>query len=174
VNFQVGDTSYTVPAGIELLIENNTVGTISFNTCDSLSIRYQGELVMLPESVCEDVVLMSRESKNLNLSKEYELFSEVGSYTFLFKNNGIELAAQTQIEYRGSISKVFVGLFYAPIYNLLAYLIGIFNNSLGLAILAITIILRILLLFPQHKMLVSQRKMQAIQPKIKKLQEKNK
>lgn len=174
VNFQVGDTSYTVPAGIELLIENNTVGTVSFNTCDSLSIRYQGELVMLPESVCEDVVLMSRESKNLNLSKEYELFSEVGSYTFLFKNNGIELAAQTQIEYRGSISKVFVGLFYAPIYNLLAYLIGIFNNSLGLAILAITIILRILLLFPQHKMLVSQRKMQAIQPKIKKLQEKNK
>jgi YidC/Oxa1 family membrane protein insertase len=56
----------------------------------------------------------------------------------------------------------------------MAYLIGFFSNSLGLAIVAITILIRILLLFPQHKMLVSQRKMQAIQPKIKKLQEKHK
>jgi YidC/Oxa1 family membrane protein insertase len=36
------------------------------------------------------------------------------------------------------------------------------------------VLIRVILLFPQHKMMVSQRKMQAIQPKIKKLQEKNK
>lgn len=45
---------------------------------------------------------------------------------------------------------------------------------MGWAIIAITVIIRIILLFPQHKMMVSQRKMQAIQPKIKALQEKHK
>lgn len=59
-------------------------------------------------------------------------------------------------------------------YNLMAFLIEFFSNSLGWAIVVLTIIIRILLLFPQHKMMVGQRKMQAIQPKIKKLQEKNK
>jgi len=43
-----------------------------------------------------------------------------------------------------------------------------------MAIIGVTVIIRILLLFPQHKMMVSQRKMQAIQPKIKELQKKYK
>ena len=53
-------------------------------------------------------------------------------------------------------------------------LIEILGYSLGWAIVAITILIRIVLLWPQHKMMVSQRKLQAIQPKIKKLQEKHK
>jgi len=40
--------------------------------------------------------------------------------------------------------------------------------------LAITVLIRIVLLWPQHKMMVSQKKLQAIQPKIKKIQEENK
>ena len=56
----------------------------------------------------------------------------------------------------------------------MAYLTQLFSNSLGWAIVVLTIIIRIILLFPQHKMMVGQRKMQAIQPKIKKLQEKHK
>jgi membrane protein insertase Oxa1/YidC/SpoIIIJ len=43
--------------------------------------------------------------------------------------------------------------------------------SLGFAIIAITILIRLALVYPQHKMMVSQKKLQAIQPKIKKLQE---
>jgi len=78
------------------------------------------------------------------------------------------------VKYRGAIGKLFIGLFYAPMYNLLAYFIQFFGNSLGWAIVAVTIIMRVLLLFPQHKMMVSQRKLQAIQPKIKQLQEKYK
>jgi len=46
----------------------------------------------------------------------------------------------------------------------------LFHHSLGWAIIAITIILRAILLYPQHRMMVSQRKLQAIQPKIKELQ----
>ncbi len=174
VNFRLWDNNYKVPAGIQLLVDNNSAQEINFNTCDALTVRYSGELVMLPESVCKDITLKPTESEVIDLSRQYELFSEPGLYTFTFQNDGKELIDQADVEYRGTIWKIFVGLFYAPIYNLLAYLISIFNNSLGLAIIAITVIMRILLLFPQHKMLVSQRKMQAIQPKIKKLQEKHK
>jgi YidC/Oxa1 family membrane protein insertase len=78
------------------------------------------------------------------------------------------------VENKGSISKLFVTLFYAPLYNLTVYFINIFGNSLGWAIVAITIFIRVLLLYPQHKMMISQRKLQAIQPKIKDIQAKHK
>jgi YidC/Oxa1 family membrane protein insertase len=50
-------------------------------------------------------------------------------------------------------------------------LVDSFSGSFGWAIIVITILLRAILLWPQHKMLVSQKKLQAIQPKIKKIQE---
>jgi YidC/Oxa1 family membrane protein insertase len=75
---------------------------------------------------------------------------------------------------RGTIGKLFVYFFYAPMYNLMVFLLYFFGNSLGWAIISITIIIRILLLYPQHSMLVSQKKLQAIQPKIKEIQEKYK
>jgi len=56
----------------------------------------------------------------------------------------------------------------------MAFLLEITNYSLGWAIIIITIIIRIILLYPQHKMMVSQAKMQKIQPKIKEIQNKHK
>jgi membrane protein insertase Oxa1/YidC/SpoIIIJ len=111
---------------------------------------------------------------SIDFSEFYTLFTEPGNYVFLLKSEDKEYIQQIEVKYRGTIGKIFVGVFYAPIYNLMVYLIQFFGNSLGMAIIAITIVIRILLLFPQHKMMVSQRKMQAIQPKIKKLQEKHK
>jgi len=46
--------------------------------------------------------------------------------------------------------------------------------SLGWGIIVVTIIIKLVLLWPQHKMMVSQKKLQNIQPKIKKIQEENK
>jgi YidC/Oxa1 family membrane protein insertase len=66
-------------------------------------------------------------------------------------------------------------MFYAPIFNLFAFLIStIPGYSFGLAIILVTIIIRIILLVPQHHILANSKKMQAIQPKIKELQEKYK
>lgn len=174
LHFQVSEKSYSVPAAVEISLTNNTAEKLSFNTCENIGLRYSGEIVMLWENFCQDVTLASREVYTHNFWEDYELFSEPGGYTFIFKDGEKELIAQTEVQFRGTIGKIFTGLFYAPIYNLLAYLISAFHNSLGLAIIAITILIRIVLLFPQHKMMVSQRKMQAIQPKIKKLQEKHK
>jgi YidC/Oxa1 family membrane protein insertase len=54
------------------------------------------------------------------------------------------------------------------------YFIEMFSHSLGWGIIIITILVRIILLWPQHKMMVSQKKLQKVQPKIKQIQEKYK
>jgi YidC/Oxa1 family membrane protein insertase len=56
----------------------------------------------------------------------------------------------------------------------MAFLLEITNYSLGWSIIIITIIIRLILLFPQHKMMLSQKKLQLLQPKIKEIQEKYK
>jgi len=174
IDFSISDNKYTVPAEVALDIENNTRENLLLDTCSDITLRFKWELIDLPEALCEEKELIPGERANLDFSWYYTLFETPGSYVFEYKTWEKEFQQSFDIQYRGTIWKIFIGLFYAPMFNLLAYLIHIFNNSLGFAILAITVVIRILLLFPQHKMLVSQRKMQAIQPKIKKLQEKHK
>jgi YidC/Oxa1 family membrane protein insertase len=81
-----------------------------------------------------------------------------------------EYIQQFEINNPWTIRKIFVYIFYAPIYNLLIFLINLFWWYLGWAIIAITVFIRLLLLYPQHKMMLSQKKLQAIQPKIKEIQ----
>ncbi|MFC1655663.1 YidC/Oxa1 family membrane protein insertase [Patescibacteria group bacterium] len=65
--------------------------------------------------------------------------------------------------------------FYQPIYNALIYIVSIMPGyNLGLAIILLTILLRLLLFIPAQRGLESQRKLQDLQPRIKKLQEKYK
>lgn len=80
-----------------------------------------------------------------------------------------------EMEEPGIIRSTLSTLIYQPIYNffvaLIEYLPG---HSLGWAIIIITLIIRLILLVPQHHMLESQKKLQILQPKIKKLQEEHK
>lgn len=89
--------------------------------------------------------------------------------------NGKTSYADTLGEVPGFFRSLFRNIFYAPIYNLFAFLIStIPGYSFGLAIILVTIAIRLLLLVPQHHILANSKKMQAIQPKIKELQEKYK
>lgn len=174
ITFETVKNTYRIPAGVDLSFKNNSTQDLSFNTCSDISLRALWEAQYFPESFCEDKTLKSGESLTLDLWEYYEMFEIPGLYTFKFVNWEDEFISQVNIKYLWTIGKVFVGLFYAPMYNLMAFFLNTFAYSLGFAIIAITLVMRILLLFPQHKMLVSQRKMQAIQPEIKKLQEKYK
>jgi len=65
--------------------------------------------------------------------------------------------------------------FYQPIYNALIYIVSMTPGyNLGIAIIILTILLRLILFLPSQKGLESQRKLQDLQPRIKKLQEKYK
>ena len=103
------------------------------------------------------------------------VFQTPGKYEFNLTVNGKTSYADTLGEVPGFLRSLFRNLFYAPIYNLFAFLIDtIPGYSFGLAIILVTITIRILLLVPQHHILANSKKMQAIQPKIKELQEKYK
>ncbi|MDD5769814.1 MAG: YidC/Oxa1 family membrane protein insertase [Candidatus Gracilibacteria bacterium] len=165
-------SAYTIPASIKVDIKNETLTGFTFNTCDNFSIKKDSNIIKYYK--CENIVIKSGETYKLDFSKDFSKFEDIGKYFINLKKDNIDVISQFEIENRGFFGKFFVFFFYAPIYNLMAFLLEITSYSLGWAIIIITIIIRLILLIPQHKMMVSQRKMQVIQPKIKEIQEKHK
>lgn len=172
--FATDSSSYSIPASIFLSVENNTLETLTFDSCGAISINNNGNTIALPEGFCGEVILPAGEQAKLDYSQLYTLFENPGTYIFELQLDGKKYLSQIEVKNRGTLGKIFVGLFYAPMYNLLAYIVQFFSYSLGWGIILMTIFIRILLLYPQHKMMVSQRKLQKIQPKIKDVQEKYK
>jgi len=102
----------------------------------------------------------------------YRYFASIsGKYLITAKFSSGERSVSVDISTPGALRSALSGVFYEPIYNLFVGLITMLpGHSLGWAILIITLIIRLLLLAPQHHMLMSQKKLQVIQPKIKALQ----
>lgn len=171
IEFSSVQNRYTVPASVQLHLTNNTSEVLVFDTCEVLMLRKDGNIFPIPDSLCSEVELTSRETFVYNFEDYFSRFEEPGKFVAELELGEQKFLTQFEVIYRWTFWKIFIWVFYAPMYNLLAYFIQFFWNSLGWAIVMVTIIMRILLLFPQHKMMVSQRKLQAIQPKIKKLQE---
>ena len=166
------EKSYTVPASVKLTVKNNTSTWFVFDTCKDLQIKKDSKVIV--NDKCENITLKSWETKVVDFSTKYLSFENIWTYQAILKKDKIEVLSVFDIEHRWLISKIFIFIFYAPIYNLMAFLLEITNYSLGWAIIIVTVIIRLLLLFPQHKMMVSQKKMQLIQPKIKEVQDKYK
>ncbi len=164
--------NYTVPAWVKIDILNQTLTWFTFNTCENLQVKKDSKVIVSDK--CEDITIKSWETYKLDLSKEFEKFSETWKYYVNLKKENIDVITQFDIEHRWFFGKFFIFFFYAPIYNLMAFLLEITSYSLGWAIILVTIIIRLVLLYPQHKMMVSQAKMQKIQPKIKEIQDKHK
>lgn len=164
---------YTVPASIIVNIKNNTSKNFVFNTCDDFKIS-QNSLFISP-SECQTISLHPGKQYKIDFSSEYEKFIQEWTYFVRLKTSPEEeIFSQFQVKYRWFIGKFFVYFFYAPIYNLVAFLLQITGYSLWFAIVLVTIIIRLFLLYPQHKMMVSQARLQQIQPQIKEIQEKYK
>lgn len=174
LNFKVEEKSYTIPASPVLTISNNTANTVKINTCNDVAINYAWEKLAFPKEFCKDLDILPNSKEKILYNKYYDKFWNVWIYNFLIKLNDKEYITQTEVETKWVISKLFVWLVYAPLYNLTVFFLKVFNNSLGWSIITITIIIRLFLLYPQHKMMLSQRKLQAIQPKIKEIQKKYK
>lgn len=69
------------------------------------------------------------------------------------------------------LTKLWNTLLYAPLYNLLVVLIVLFGGSAGLAIVALTIVVKVILLPFTAKTIKSQLAMKAIEPKLQKIRE---
>ncbi len=170
------DSSYTVPAAIKLNIENNTDKILKINTCDDISISYNSQPKKINDkSFCKDLVIKANSKEIVSYVKNYNIFEKAWNYAFKVDIWEKEpLFTNFDIDIRWVFGKFFTFFLYAPVYNLFIFFVENTGNSLFWAIILITLLIRIILIWPQHKMLESQKKMQIIQPKIKELQAKHK
>lgn len=106
-----------------------------------------------------------------------ELFSELGKYRITLNltidGQDREYFTEFDISDRGFLSSVGYHFFYRPIYNLMLFLISVLpGQNFGLAIIVLTIVIRLILLVPNQKALKSQRAMTQIQPKLEEIRKK--
>ncbi|MDD3646804.1 MAG: YidC/Oxa1 family membrane protein insertase [Candidatus Gracilibacteria bacterium] len=165
------EKEYTIPASVKIEVENNRTEELKFNTCSDFNLRVSGNNITPSDSFCSDVTLDAGESYVIDYSGVYDKFLSTGNYVVTANLADKEYITTFEVENKGAFTKLFTTLVYAPVYNLLIFLIETFSSSLGWAIVSVTIIIRLILLWPQHKMMVSQRRLQALQPKIKEIQE---
>ena len=183
-HFVLSKTSVVVPNFPNVSFNNTTDAEIRFDTCRDLTILSDLRTLKYDESTrgfCREIIAAPKSSVAIDIVPLAPLFTKPGNLGLKLVLPGVgaapskEITSSIVVEERGFFRSLLATLFYAPILNafiaLIEYLPG---HSLGLAIIVITIIVRLILLIPQHQMLVSARKMQAIQPKVAALQAKYK
>jgi len=106
-----------------------------------------------------------------------QLFSEAGNYQVALPES-VEVSSEaTNFIYKepGFFRKGFRTIVTTPLFNLLVFFVDkIPGNILGWAIVAMTLIVRIILVAPNQKAMKSQRKLQKLQPEIASLKKKHK
>jgi len=184
------NTEYKLDNLVTVRLRNNTSADIKIeNDCprEPLNVyRYNnGEWIQLesaPKITCnttESFVIKPGEDFNVDYkSWNNSLFHEIGRYKIganLITESGVREFQSNEFTISGKswFGYVWGTFLYQPIYNSLIYLVSIVPNyNLGIAIILLTIILRSILFIPSQRGLESQRKLQDLQPRIKKIQEK--
>ena len=168
------NNSYKVPNFPILQFTNGTAEAFTIDLCQDVNLRYAWETLPFTTQWCEPQIIEANSKKDVTLINEDQIFEKTGVYTLDLEIGEKKYTNQFEMKNRGTLWKVFIYVFYAPIYNLMAYILTHTAYSLGFAIILLTIIVRMFLIYPQHKMIVNQQKMQGVQPKIKAIQEKHK
>lgn len=173
---------YVLPKTPIVSLANDTESAISVDVCADMQLAANG--ITRPESMqgfCR-IVEVPAQSKTpivghtrediIALQAALANIDDSATLRFTYTSPEKVLSEATvTVANAGWVRLFFRTFFYDPVYNLFAVLILVFpGNSLGLAIVTITILIRLILLVPQQHMLVSQRRMQVLQPKIKAIQ----
>lgn len=101
-----------------------------------------------------------------------QLFGQVGRYRISLPA-GVTTAAVTPVEFdvveRGWFSQAILSSLYQPLYNALVWLITLSGMQLGLAIILLTLLVRLLLFLPTYHSLANQSELQALQPELERI-----
>lgn len=176
VSLEIQDSTITIPNIPKVTIKNSSTGTLTVNPCTDITItidsRPLGGLEKSAPDFCKPFSIESASGRILPLSSLYQVFAvKSGKYILSLKTNFGERTTYFTVSPPGWIRTLLSTLVYQPIYNLFVALLTFLpGHSLGWAIIIVTLIVRLILLVPQHHMLLSQKKLQTIQPKIKALQ----
>lgn len=180
VILQVEKENITIPNIPKVELVNHSTGSITMNTCSDISITIDSnpvsDIATATPDFCQTLTLAPEEKKVLPFNALYKVFAQLpGKYIITAKTPFGDRIVYVNTSEPGLFRSAISSTFYEPIYNLFVALITFLpGHSLGLAIIVITLIIRLILLVPQHHMLMSQKKLQVIQPKIKEIQKKYK
>jgi YidC/Oxa1 family membrane protein insertase len=121
--------------------------------------------------------LPARSDTKIDLSPwKYAAFSEEGTYKISLPTNGTEEISTTlRITKPGIFVSAFRAFVSKPLFNGLILIASVLpHHSLGWSIIILTLVVKLLLFFPSQHALHSQKKMQAIQPKIEAIKKQHK
>lgn len=198
ITIKTEKNDYGIYGAVKLVIENNRNFPVKFSyNCNELPFglfssvsNKKAELPIQSELVnCNTKSLKETQSFTINPYGSYKLnlkpwastlFAKQGLYRFesnvtVKDETFVVTSKEFEIRSRGLFASLWRHALYQPIFNLLAGLIWIFpGHSLGLGIIALTVLMRLILLSPSQKAMREQKKMQEIQPKLDELRKKYK
>ncbi len=190
--FTTTKNEYTRRDIVTVKIKNNTTSAITipskcpaepFDTFRNENNEWVKKSIS-PKLDCTDKkdleIMPTKEALVPYLNWNHALFGDMGRYKVEMKIKvGTEEKTFTSNEFtvveEGLFSKLWVGVFYRPIYNTMIFLAKIMpGHDIGLAIIILTLIIRTILLIPSQKAMKAQKRMQDIQPRLEKIKEKYK
>ena len=123
------------------------------------------------EKASQPTVLAGGETREFSFSRQNNaLFGSPGDFRIVVKVGEREFFREFAVERPGVFRSLWRTVFFKPIFNILIFFVKIFpNHSLGLAILALTVLMKLLLLGQSKNALVQQQKMQKVQKEIDKM-----
>ena len=176
---QVKDDAVTIPNIPHLEVINHTSSGFTIDPCTDIRITVDSKpLTDIDQytKFCAPILVTAGSTLTLPFSELHTVFANLtGKYIITMQSPMGERTTFFEMESPSAIRSFLSTVFYEPIYNLFVGLLTVIpGHSLGWAIVIITLVIRLILLVPQHHMLTSQKKLQVIQPKIKALQTKYK
>ncbi|MBU0727148.1 YidC/Oxa1 family membrane protein insertase [Patescibacteria group bacterium] len=120
----------------------------------------------------KEVVIAPGENYTVGFNQwSWDLFNEEGKYRITLNTsideNEKAYTHEFNITAPSFLKKFWNNVFYKPILNTLIFLISVMpGNNLGWGIILLTLIIKIILLGPNHKALKAQRAMQKVQPQL--------
>ncbi len=178
---------YTIRSAITVDVFNNTDKEISIdNNCEIIPLKVEiyrngewGEISerrVSSENCTDPLIIPSKEKRVFSYANESDkLFGEVGKYRISIPYEGKLFSHEFEIKPLGIFKSTWVLIVYKPIYNLLIWLVSVLpGHSLGFSIIILTILVRLVLLVPNHKALKNQKVMQKVQPELQAVKEKYK
>jgi len=124
----------------------------------------------------EDLVVPAQGSYTLGFGAlNAKFFTEPGNYQVNLPTSVTETEpAGFVLKKAGFIRSTFRSIITQPLFNLLVFFVDkIPSHSLGWAVVAMTLLVRLILLFPNQKAMKSQRKLQKLQPEIQAMKKKH-
>lgn len=169
---------------VKINFHNNTEKEVIFtNSCPNFEVFQNKNWEKIVknekenEKKCENFSLKAWEINNFSFWKEnLKIFSEIWDYKIILKTKSWKIYEKsfeiTKVWFWTNFWNAFL---YKPIYNVLISLIQYWPwYSLAFWIIMLTILIKLILLWPNHKALVNQKKLQKVQPELQKIKEKYK